>query len=113
MKQQLDLPKTILFAFPCYWTLTVLFIALVFWKVGWKEPDLIPLALISIAIILAAIMLAKGYYGVCIPMIMLGLSIASQTDQHVGHLFKLFGAYLMLHYAACGVYVFKNKRKEP
>lgn len=112
MKAHIDISKTILFAFPCYWTLTVIFIALFFWKVGLNEPDLIPLALISIAIIVAAIMLAKGYYGACIPMIALGLYIALHTDQHVGHLFHLYGAYLILHYAACGMYVFRNKRKE-
>ncbi|MCI9156102.1 MAG: hypothetical protein HFF44_04055 [Lawsonibacter sp.] len=96
--------KFLLFASPCYWTLTVIFIAFVIWRVGLSEPDLIPVALVSIAIIIAAILLVKKYYWICLPMIALGVYIALQDDQFVGHIFHSYGAYLILHYLVCGIY---------
>ena len=89
-------------------------IALAIWKVGLNEPDLIPLARVSIAIIVAAIFLVKKYYWISLPMVLLGVYIFSalQNDQHFGHIFQLYGAYLILHYSACCIYVFKNRKKE-
>lgn len=73
--------KFMLFASPCYWTLAVLFIVLVIWKVGFSEPDLIPVTLVSIAVIAAAVLLTKKYYWISLPMIALGVYIATREDQ--------------------------------
>ena len=110
--KRINYSRIILFAFPCYWTLAVIFIALFFWKVGLNEPDLIPLGCVSIAIIIAAILLENKHYWICIPMIALGLYIASLEDQHVGHIFQLFGSYLVLHYIMCGVYKYRKRGEE-
>ena len=104
--------KFLLFAFPCYWTFAVLFIVLVIWKVGLNEPDLIPVALVSVAIIIAAILLVKKYYWISLPMIVLGIYIALQDAQFVGHILRFFGIYLILHYVVCGVYVYKSRKKK-
>lgn len=102
--------RFLLFALPCYWTLVVIFIALVVWRVGFDEPDLIPLVWVSIAMIAAAFFLVKNHYWVCLPMMALGSYIALQDDQFVGHIFHLYGTYLILHYLVCGVCVFKRKK---
>ena len=109
-----QISKFVLFASPCYWLLALMFIALVIWKVGFNEPDLIPIVWVSIAIIVAAIFLLKKYYWISLPMVLLGVYIflVLQNDQYFGHIFQLYGAYLILHYSACGLYVFRNKEKE-
>ena len=91
-----------------------MFIALVIWKVGLNEPDLIPLAYVSIAIIVAAILLVKQYYWASLPMILLGVYIfcGVKNDQHFGHIVQLYGAYLILHYLACCMDVFKHRFKQ-
>lgn len=55
-----------------------MFIALAIWKVGFNEPDLIPLV--------------KEHYWISLPMILLGVYIFSvlQNDQHFGHIFQLY-----------------------
>lgn len=45
-------------------------------------------------------------------MIALGIYIALQDDQFVGHILQLFGTYMALHYLVCGVYVYKNRKKD-
>lgn len=104
--------KFLLFSSPCYWTCAVLFIVLVIWKVGLREPDLIPVVLVSLAIIVAGILLVKDYYWISFPMIGLGIYIALQDDQFVGHILHLFGAYIIVHYVICGVYVYMHKKRE-
>ena len=106
-----QIPKFLLFALPSFWTLAVLFIVLVIWNEGFI-PDLIPVTLVSIAIIVTAILLAQKYYWICLPMIALGIYIALQDDQFVGHILQLFGTYMILHYLVCGVYVYKNRKKD-
>jgi len=106
-----QIQKFLLFALPSFWTLTVLFIVLAIWNEGFI-PDLIPVTLMSIAIIVTAILLVQKYYWICLPMIALGIYIALQDDQFVGHILQFFGAYIILHYLACGVYVYKNRKKE-
>lgn len=103
--------KFILFAFPCYWTLAVIFFALAYWEAELNNPDLISVAWVSIAIIAAAILLMRKYYWISLPMIALGIYITLQEDQFVGHILRFYGVYLILHYSACGVYVFKNRQK--
>lgn len=104
--------RFIIFASPCYWTLAVILIALAVWKVGFDEPDLIPLVWVSIAIIAAAILLVKKYDWVCLPMMGLGVYIALQDDQFVGAIFHYYGIYLILHYLVCGVCVFRGKKRD-
>lgn len=110
-KMSNQIQRFLLFAFPSFCTLAVLFIVLVIWREGFI-PDLIPVTLVSIAIIVTAILLVKKYYWICLPMIALGICIALQDDQFVGHILRLFGAYMILHYLACGVYVYKNRKKD-
>jgi len=95
--------RFILFALPSFWLLAVLFIALVIWKVGLNEPDLPPVALVCVAILVAAVFLTRNQVWVCAPMVVLGLSpfFIPGSDQHVGHITALYGAYLALHYSAC------------
>ena len=106
-----QIQKFLLFALPSFWTLAVVFIVLVIWNEGFI-PDLIPVTLVSIAIIVTAILLAQKYYWICLPMIALGIYIALQDDQFVGHILQLFGTYMILHYLVCGVYVYKNRKKD-
>ena len=106
-----QIQKFLLFALPSFWTLAVLFIVLVIWNEGFI-PDLIPVTLVSIAIIVTAILLVQKYYWICLPMIALGIYIALQDDQFVGHILQLFGTYMILHYLVCGVYVYKNRKKD-
>jgi len=106
-----QIPAFLLFALPSFWTLAVLFIVLIIWKEGFI-PDLIPVILVTIAIIVAAVLLVKKYGWICLPMIALGIYIALQQDQHFGLIFLLFGIYMMLHYAACGVHLYVNRKKD-
>ena len=105
-------PKFLLFALPSFWPLAVLFITVGIWKTKISNPDVIAVALVSIAIIVAAILLVRKYYWICLPMIALGIYIALQDDQFVGHILRLFGTYMILHYLVCGVYVYKNRKKD-
>jgi len=107
-----QISKFILFAFPCYWTFALLFIALAIWKVGVTEPDLVPVVLISIAVITAAAFLVNGRYFVTFPMMALGAYIALMRDQHAEGIFRLFGIYLILHYAICLFYVIKSTKNK-
>ena len=100
-----------LFALPSFWTLALLFIVLVFMNRGFI-PDLIPVTLVSAAIIVAAILLAKKNYWICLPMIALGIYIALQQDQHFGLIFCFFGVYMVLHYLVCGLHVYRNRKKD-
>lgn len=104
--------KFCLFAFPCYWTLAVMCIALAVWKTGFSDPDFISAAWLSIAIIAAAVLLMKKDYWVSLPMIALGISIALQQDQHAERIFRIYGAYLIFHYFVCGIIVWKARKKE-
>lgn len=106
-----QIPTVLLFALPSFWTLAVLFIVLVIWNKGFIS-DLIPVTLVSIAIIVAAILLVKRYGWICLLMIALGIYIALQQDQHFGLIFRFFGIYMMLHYAACGLHLYINRKKE-
>lgn len=100
-----------LFAFPCYWTLAVLFITVGIWKTKISNSDVIAVALVSVAIIVAAILLVKKYYWISLPMISLSIYIALQDDQHVGYILHFFGVYLLLHYLGCGIYTFMSRKK--
>ena len=96
---------------PSFWTLAVFFIVFVLMKKGFI-PDLIPVTFVSVSIIVAAMLLVKKYYWICVPMIALGIYIALQQDQHFGLIFCFFGIYMMLHYVACGVHLYVNRKKE-
>ena len=97
------------FSLPAYWPLALLFIALVVWRSSF-EGDFIWVALISVAVIAAAFLLMKGHYLVSIPMIALGVYIALLDDQFAAELFQFYGIYLVVHYASCGIYAFKNRK---
>lgn len=97
------------FSLPAYWPLALLFIALVVWRSPF-EGDFIWVALISVAVIAAAFLLMKNHYWVSIPMIALGVYIALLDDQFAADLFRFYGIYLVVHYAACGIYAFKNRK---
>ena len=105
--------KFLLLSLPAYWTLSLLFIALAVWRSPFAG-DFIWVALISIAVITAAFFLMKNHYWVCIPMGILGVYIALLDDQFAAQLFQFYGIYLIVHYAACGVYAYKQrKRRSP
>ena len=103
--------KFLLFAFPCYWTCAALWIATVCWKTSLLHPDVIAVALVSVGIITAAVLLMKQCYWISPLMVVLGLYIALQEDQFVGDIFRLYGAYLILHYLVCGVYVYRRRKR--
>lgn len=100
--------KFVLLAFPAYWTLILPFIVLVVWGESIMHPDILAVALVSAAIIAAAVFLMKKHAWVSIPMVLLGIYIATRTDQFLEDLFRFFGAYLVLHYVICGVWVHKK-----
>lgn len=106
-----QIPTFLLFALPSFWTLALLFIVLVLMKKGFI-PDLIPVTLVSVAIMVAAILLVKKYYWICLPMIGFGIYIALQQDQHFGLIFRFFGVYMILHYLVCGVHVYRNRKND-
>ena len=109
-KQTFDhVAKFLIFSLPAYWTLTLLFIALAIWRSSF-EGDFIWVALISVAVITAAFLLMKNHYWVSVPMIALGVYIALLDDQFAAELFQFYGIYLVVHYAACGIYAFKNRK---
>lgn len=104
--------RFILFALPSFWTLAVLFIVLVIWRGDFLESDMLPVLLVTIAIITAAVLLVKKQSRICWPMIVLGIYIALLDDQFAGHLFRFYGIYLIVHYAVSGVYVHRCRKKE-
>ena len=65
---------------------------------------------LTVVVLVAAILLVKRCYWICLPMIVLGIYIALQQDQHFGLIFRFFGIYMMLHYAACGVHLYVNRK---
>ena len=103
--------KFCLFAFLCYWTLAVLYVAVGIWKTPIHNPDVIAVMSVSAAIIIAAIFLVKKRDWVCLPMVALGIYIALQDDQRVGYILHFFGIYLVLHYLSCGVYAFRRRKE--
>ena len=102
--------KFMLFVSPVYWTLVVIFIAVVIWRTSVSHPDVVTVTLISAAIIITAVFLVKGYAWISLPMMILGIYIAQLGDQFAGHIQLLYGVYLVVHYLVCGVYVFRKKR---
>lgn len=107
-----QISKAVLFAFPCYWSLALWFIVVLFWKTSPLHPDVVAVALVSIANIVAGILLAKKYYWASIPMIILGAYIAWSlyNEQFMGHIFLFYGVYVMVHYLICGIYVYKKRK---
>ena len=108
-----QMSKAMLFAFPCYWTFALLFIAVVLWKTRPSHPDVIATALVSIANIVAGILLARKCYWISIPMIVLGayIALSLHDEQFMGHIFLMYGEYLILHYLVCGVYVYRRRKE--
>ena len=53
----------------------------------------------------------KGQAWVCLPMILLGVFIAMQNDQFARDLFRFYGAYLILHYIGCWIYLHRYVRR--
>ena len=100
-----------LFALPSFWLLAILFLALVVWNVGFAEPDLIPIVLVCIAILISAASLTKKRNLVCFPIILIGIYIffTTQNDQHIGYIVPLYGIYLVLHYFVCWMFLQKHE----
>jgi len=103
--------RFILFAFPSFGTLALMFIVLVIWRGDFLKSDMLPVLLVTIAIITAAVLLMKRQIWVCLPMIVLGIRIALLDDQFIGPLFRFYGIYLIVHYAVCGVILHRCLRK--
>lgn len=100
----------ILYAFPAYLPL-VLAVALIFGlHMPLTDPDLLIVLLLNGAIFLAAVLMVKGKWWICPPMLALGICLAMQTDQHIP--IGPFGWYLILHYAAWGIYVYRKGKKK-
>ena len=104
--------RFILFASPSYWTLALLFIVLAVWKTPINDPDVISVILLSAAIIIAAVFLTRSHYWISFLMTAFGILIMLQNDQHIGEVFTFYGLYLIVHYAMCGIYVYKSRKKE-
>ena len=100
-----------IFIAPSYLILALIFIALAIWKVGLDELDLIPLAWTVVANIVASILLVKKQYWIGIVMVLFGVYVIfqGQNYQFTGHAFIFYGSYLIVHYSACTLYVFKNR----
>jgi len=108
---QHQMGEYILFAFPAYLPLVLSIVAIFVWKTPLNEPFLRLLLLFNAAILVSAFLLMKKCWWISLPMIALGIYIALQNDQHVGHLLQLFGCYLVLHYAGWGIYVYRKGNK--
>ena len=87
-----------------------MFIVLVIWRGDFLASDMLPVSLVTASIIGTAILLMKKQSWVCLPMIVLGIRIALLDDQFAGHIFRLYGIYLIVHYAVCGVYLHREQR---
>lgn len=111
---QKQLAEVFLYAFPAYWSLVLIIIALAAWKESPAAPWLLALEGMCGGMILAGVLLAKGRAWAALPMLLLGVYICAAfgADQHGGQVFWLYGAYLALHYAVCGVCVMAKKRRQ-
>lgn len=109
----IKIAKFLLFAFPCYWSLALIFIATGIWKVSLSDPDLMAVIWLTGVIIAAAFLLAKKLFWVSFPMILLGayIMLMLKEDQHFGVLGQLYGIYIIVHYLLCGIYVFKKSKE--
>lgn len=109
-----QIAKFVLFSFPCYGILALVFIALVVWGVPLNNPDVISFAAVSAVILIAGVFLIMNHHWISIPMILLGAYIfcVGKDDQHFGLIFQVYGAYLILHFLFCFVYVIKKRKKE-
>lgn len=103
--------KFLLFAFPAYWTLAVLAVVLLIWKTAPNDPDVIAVAAVTAVVLAAAVLLCKGHWWVSLPMMALGVYIALQDDQFVGHILRFYGIYFILHYAGCCWILLKDRKK--
>lgn len=98
----------ILYAFPAYLPLVLSVVAICVLKTPLTEPFLILLLLFNTAVLLAAVLLVKRRWWISLPMLALGMVIAMQYDQHIP--LQPFGWWLVLHYAAWGLYTYKTRR---
>ena len=95
----------ILYAFPAYLPLVLAVVAIFGMHTPLTDPDLIFVLLLNGAIFLAAVLMVKGKWWICLPMLALGIFLAMQYNQHIP--LQPFGYYLILHYAAWGVYTYR------
>ena len=98
----------IVYAFPVYLPLVLSVIAIFVLKIPLNNPFLISLLLIDAAVLGSALMMVKKHWWVCLPMLALGIFIALQQDQHIP--IGPFGGYMILHYAAWGLYLYRKKK---
>ena len=98
---QRQIGEFLLFAFPAYLPL-VLMIAI------WNNHFSLLLLLFNATVLLSAVLLVKKRWWISLPMLALGIYIALQKDQHIP--FQPFGCYLILHYAAWGLYTYKTRK---
>ena len=96
----------LLFAFPALLPLILLVVAIFILKTPLNS--LLLLLLFNAAVLLSAVLLVKKHWWISLPMLALGIYIALQKDQHIP--FQPFGCYLILHYAAWGLYTYKTKQ---
>ena len=99
---QRQIGEFLLFAFPAVLPLILLLVAILNNHVS------LLLLLFNVAVFLSAVLLVKKRWWISLPMLALGIYIALQKDQHIP--FQPFGCYLILHYAAWGLYTYKTRK---
>ena len=103
-----------LYAFPAYWPMVLWTVAVFIWHTPFTDPEFIRLTLFNAAVFVAAVLMVKKRWWVCLPMIAFGayLAIVPRDDAYTERLLLAFGCYLILHYAAWGVYVYREGKKK-
>lgn len=105
---QHQLGEFTLFAFPACLPLILSVIAVFALKTPLNDPFLVLLLLFNAAVLFSAVLLVKKCWWISLPMLALGIFIGMQYDQHIP--LQPFGWWLVLHYAAWGLYAYKTRR---
>lgn len=103
---QRQMGEFLLFAFPSFLPLILLVVAVFILETPLN--DLLLLLLFNVSVFFSAVLLVKKRWWISLPMLALGIYIALQKDQHIP--FQPFGCYLILHYAAWGLYTYKTRK---
>ena len=103
---QRQIGEFLLFSFPAFLPLILLVVAIFVLKTPLN--DLFLLLLFNVAVLFSAVLLVKKRWWISLPMLALGIYIALQNDQHIP--FQPFGCYLILHYAAWGLYTYETRK---
>jgi drug/metabolite transporter (DMT)-like permease len=79
----------------------------------WSEPSFVPLILIVISNIITGIFLVKKQCWFSIFIIIYGVYLVytSKNYDFIFEVIELYGAYLIVHFSLCSLYVFIKRKK--